>query len=611
MATWRENLTHDSSLGRIADWPPVSLHHLTADRRSTYQRRYRAVALVLEGKTIEAAARLTRFSKGQVSKLMDRCLGTDSERLHPALSLGLVPDARLSEFRRNPQKPLKGGAGAFHAYLSKHPSIVEALDQMLLGDLKNRADAQRLTPKSFHKEFIELAKRVGTRADEYPFTTHLYGREASRQYFHRRRKELDPRPKRRHFRPDAHRPRITPNEIFNVVELDEHTIDAESAVRLDIDPQRVLKDLRVPRFMLALAVDTTSTAIVGVTFSFSKNPTEYALLRCLDSVENGSRVAVPGWLEPSSFPACLPQDDYQQIRALPGELRIDNALAHYSLHAHRIVCERWRSILNFGIPALPLARQIVEATFRKLEQEIHRLRSTSGTSVTDPNRESKSLRKRPPKVTLALLIAIVYQLVHTHNNKPIASFSNRTPTQYLLDSIQSGWLCRTLPPHVRGQPIWDKQKRCTVRNYGDPHSRINLLNVMYTGSCLTSIYKGQAVIAKYDVRDVRTVDVYTLKGAYIGRLHAPRRWLHHPHTEKERISIYRDHRRMVAQSRDPIGDLYRRHMEAGGKFALKALKMVDDSHSPGLNRIAYSSGIESTERNAKLKKKRRFTLEGS
>lgn len=608
MASWRENLAHDPSLRRIADWPPVSLNHLTASGFSNYRRRYRAVALVLEGKTLEIAAKQSGISKGQVSKLLDRCLGTDPERLHPALSWGLVPGARLREPRRDPRDPIKSGAGAFQAFLSKHPSIREHLDDILLADLRNRPGAQRQTPRSFHQEFIEMAKQLGTLSDEYPFTTQFYGQETCRQYFHRRRKVLDPRPKRQTTRPDAHRPRITPNELLHVVELDEHTIDAESATRLEIDVQRIFRDLRVPRFMLVLAVDLVSTGIVGVAFSFSKNPTEYGLLRCLDSIENGSRVSVPRWLKSTSIANCLPQDEHVQAYALPGELRIDNALAHHSLQAHRVVCERWGSILNFGLPALPLARQMVELTFRNIETHIHRLRSTSGTSVTDPNRESSSLKKRPPKASIELLIEMVYRVVRAHNNKPVASFGNRTPIQYLLESAESGWLRRTRPAHLQSPPLWRKRVERTVKSYGEASGRVNLLYVMYRGDCLTSRFAGQPVIVEYDVRDVRDVDVYSTKGSYMGKLYAPRRWLKHPHSEKERISACRDNRRMVAQSGDPIGDLYKLHVQTGGKSALKALTILDESHSVNTKEVASHINSEDARPRKQVEKKKRFTL---
>ncbi|MDP0947185.1 hypothetical protein, partial [Klebsiella pneumoniae] len=89
-------------------------------------------------------------------------------------------------------------------------------------------------------------------------------------------------------------------------------------------------------------------------------PCQESVLHCLDMIFRGSDAMDGGVLavgEPM-IPA-LPIDFDDHLRILPREIRLDNAWAHFATTVAELVLEKYGATMVHGLPAMPLARQLV------------------------------------------------------------------------------------------------------------------------------------------------------------------------------------------------------------------------------------------------------------
>lgn len=554
--TWRDTLRDAPELRDMSAWPPVDLGSLSNEQRKTYRRRKMAVEQVLAGRTIYQAAEASGLHPTSVSKVMKRCLAIDADRQLPALSYGLIPNRLLRSGSARSAPQGAGYRGQFARLLLKYPEISDEVDKVITEYLRGRADAPRPTATSVHQLVAGILRKRGVSDHEYPFSTVDQAKESIRKFFNRRwRHFVDHRAQRK--RTTLSPVNTSSLEVPGVVECDHHYIDAESSVVIeyDVDVLKIMRRLRLARFWLGLAIERSSTAVLGYSFDLARQPNRISVLGAMEMIERGSGAMDLGRLceaEPS-YPV-LPLDFDQSLRLIPREVRLDNAWVHYSNLLRTVVVDRWGGTLCHGLPASPLTRQLVESFFRILEQHIHRLPSTSGTSVTDPRKESKRLRRRPPEVTVQSLVRILHELIRRHNLNPRMEPSGLTPIEALKRGLSLGYVSFAEPPPGRfDRSLFERTIMRPVHLYKGLKPHINLLNTRYDGGDLLPSLKQRQINVRYDIRDVRTVNAYTLEGQSLGTLSAPKRWTLHRHSEHTRNKIYKFVRSQRRLLDDPIG----------------------------------------------------------
>jgi len=561
MHNWRQTIEVFPDLANVESWPTIDPSALPDRKRATFLQRREAVRLVLSGNSVKSAAQATGLSPASISKVLNRCLAQNPSQQNLPLSRGLVPGVQVRETKKTIQGSNKnsGYRGYFQATLQEYPDIENALRKDIKASMSRRRDSLNVTSKSLHASFLQQLRKKGLDSNDYPFCTDDQAKESIRRWHRQVSAEIaaarSPLNKRV---PNAGAMLGHPHPL-QIVEMDHHLVDAESSLHLYLEASAFQVARRVPRFWLGLAIDYQTTAIIGGAFELAGQPSQDSVLSCLGQVESGLQTdqLLANLIELPEEPV-LPQDVDSELALLPHIVKLDNAWAHFATHVRTIVLDRWYSTLCYGVPGIPLARQVVESAFRKLEAQIHRLPSTSGTSMLDPNRETRANRRRIPVITVQALLRVILDLIKEHNFTPAESLGNLSPVEALQRRVSRGAMLHKLGCHTKTQPgLFEREITRPVKYEKPFRTYVNFAYVKYTGKDLTVSHKGQSVIIRYDIRDVRTVGAYTAEHEFIGTLYAPARWQQHPHSLRTRKRICTK-KRALAVTNDPL----RAHFEA-------------------------------------------------
>ncbi|NDY94756.1 hypothetical protein [Wenzhouxiangella limi] len=544
----------------------MNLENLTPSEIKIFKKRKRAVALVLGGQTIYSAGKATGLAPSTVSKLLKRALETSETQPLPALTAALVPYTRIATSKPLPASgSALGFRGQFGRLLQDNPEIEVHIRKSISNADRHAPHQRHLTMAGLHEEILAMLRKKGYGLDDYPFCTASQGLESLRKCYHRCKSEILDSRFNRISRAGPKKDEVNFGFLLpGIVEFDHHKIDVESSDVMPDRARRVMRAIRIPRFWLGLAIEKSSTAILGYAYDYLRNPSQESVLHCLHMIFRGSDALDQGLLrtEEPMIPA-VPADFDPRLRIIPREIRVDNAMAHYAHTVSNLIVNRFGAAIVHGLPAHPLARQLVESTFRELEAHIHTLPSTAGTGINDHRREPSKRRKRVPHLTNLTLLRIVHKLIAHHNNLPRDYLQNLSPVEYLKRSIEEG----ALP--VQANKSWFDQSspfiktvRCKVHLYNGLTPHVNLLYNRYMGPSLAPSFSGRQIYVKYNLLDIRSADAYELDGTFIGRLHAPRRLLSEPLSERTLKKI----KKLGLLDRFSVGDPiaeYTEHLEKG------------------------------------------------
>lgn len=260
---WKAQLDARPELRKIDNWPNIVAADLPVDKRRSFIRNRRAVALVLSGRPIKCVAKEVNLSGPRVSQILSRSLASQQDDV-PALTKALVPGYRTNNGQR--QKPLSkidnksGSRAAFKYLIDTLPGLESKLDEVILAGVNGANYSQNLTPESFHSEYLRLLIDLGWDANKYPFDQVKQGAESCRKYFHERRLILQ-MPKPNPARTVVGRKPIC--KPYQEVQIDSQIVDVNTSIVLEVNGQNVLT--RISRLSLFMAIDV-STGCILVTF---------------------------------------------------------------------------------------------------------------------------------------------------------------------------------------------------------------------------------------------------------------------------------------------------------------------------------------------------------
>ncbi|WP_143066586.1 Mu transposase C-terminal domain-containing protein [Marinobacter segnicrescens] len=458
------------------------------------------------------------------------------------------------------------------------------------GATRRNRRGQNLTPRRFHASFITYLNTLDWPKDTYPFTTVSRGSEACRRFL--KRTLMDLQMPRDH--PRVIGSKMTPVRGFQEIHIDEAHVDCKGAAAVVLHDQ--MSPVRLGRISLLLARDVGTGCYLAGTIALSAHPNSADVLALLEQLIQPWEPMVltaPGlsYGAEAGFPSAL---DETFCRPAFGIVRLDNALAHLSHQVRRMVCDHLGATANFGLPKNPKARALIEQAFRRLNIDIHRFPSTTGSHPTDPLREPAKLQKAPPFVSLRALEEVISVLLTEYNLSPLANLGAVTPLEQMqyqmmnhLLPLRAGTLGPGLGPYQRSQTV-------TVRKgFKADAPRVNFEGCQYTGVALNDgRLINQRVTIVFDIRDIRTLQVTTPEGRPLGAVTAPHTWMRFAHSVSLRKRINHLVRENVFSARDPLGDWFQYTM-AHRHLPKEALTLVRlEKLMPNEDRLPMEQSID-------------------
>lgn len=559
--TWKDRLRENPRLIDVSAWPALDPSLIPHKRRKQYLRNVRVVTQVLSGVSVTEAAKVGGLSPGRVTQLLDRCLGGDSES-PPALRRGLWPHKLVAD-----HEAAGPGDGRFTKLMNDVPGLRLGLDQMLLDRLKDKAWAQVPSPATYHALFKSLLAKAGVSLGAYPYNTASLAYESVRRDLHSRWTLLCQahKSRRQTFTRPPHMGEV--RWVYDRIEIDEQLVDCEtSTVDIQLSLGQQLPPLRLPRFTVLTAVDVSTDCILGFKIALTAHPRQNDLLALLyqcvnrwperDIKANGMKL-LPG--------AGFPNTDPQLPLPLPREIALDNAWMHHAHSVESFVTQELGATISYGRPQCPTVRQTIETCFNRLNQHLsHRLTSTTGSSVTDPKRESKKNRKAIPVMSLPDFEDALYVTFAESNHQTRARLASASPLEALRHQVEQTYLIEVDDDRRVGWNPFKVTKQVKVHDLSKPKRKpyITFEYERYKGPGLLALPNSESkVFIRYDRRDIRRVDAFTAGGQSLGELHCPGSWQSYPHSVETRRHLYKTHRDLMRRSQDFLTD-YFSHLRA-------------------------------------------------
>ncbi|WP_353214947.1 hypothetical protein [Salinisphaera hydrothermalis] len=581
MTSWQDQLVMRPELVAVSDWPlPPASIDLDRRRRQQFDtRRNIVVAVVEKGHFPRIVARDFRISTSQVYYLLNRCLASDGDAL-PALAHGFIPSKNIRPYTRAKSTRSVGGpglAGAFKQLLSQTPGLTSYLDKLLKSNLGARGARPSFSQHQIHKAFLQFLVDEGAIADDYPFNTQGQARESLRRYVRERTQailaERASSKRRTEFTRLLSAGLFAPMERF---EFDEHLADVQLQLTL-----RHLggwnTTLRVRRFWLLLVLDAASKTCVGYTFGYSQNITQENVLEALASVNapwQPKALTSPGLAYPPGaglpaglIPGCA--------HAVPLMVSLDNAWAHHSKSVRSMITQKWRAASEYGLPAVPTARAIVENVFARLESMVHALPGTTGSHVRDPLRSGS--RTLPP-ISVEHFEELIDVVISTYNASPRSDLGGQTPIESLEQACTDQICLRHLSPLDRDRSSFFESGE-DLYVHGDLKSGVrpyvNWCYARYKGPGLdqNAGLIGQRVHVTFDRRDIRELRLWSGDGRPLGSINVSGFWRGFAHSAALRRQAMRIVRKRQSDTHNPLV-AYLDHLLDHRKVASSALDLL-------------------------------------
>lgn len=555
---WRERLEQQPSLWSFNDWPFIEVLSLPHPKRGQFLRNQRIVVQVLADMPLKIVAAQHNVHPSRITHLMNRCLAGDAES-PPHLTKALIPGFRLQPGRRH--KPLgsflepAGSAHSFQHLLEVVPGLRAHLEKLIKMSVRRSRRGQNLRVDTFHKAFLRVLRQAHWPSDRYPFAVANQGYEAVRAYFHQQLSAMSsPREPKRTILP-----RSKPVRIFSEMEIDEHSVDCHGSVVLELNER--WEPLRLSRITLVAARCVASGAVLAAVLVLRGGASREDILALFDQLTSSWKpleISAPGLSYPPG-PSMPSELGNNFLRPALGIVRFDNAMVHLANEVREYVCETLGATFNLGVPKYPMARELIERTFKDLNLTVHRFPSTTGSYPTDPLKEPSRHQRKPPVVSLRVL----QEAIHVHmahlNRRALGNMGARSPID-VLQSQMSNHLVPLRPVCTLGEDSALVGRRELPVHYSSKDRGrpwVNFEHLQYRGSgTLMAQRANHKVLVIFDRSDIRQLKTYTLEGEYLGTLSCPRTWARFPHSITTRSLIMKLVKSERLRLDDPFGNYF-------------------------------------------------------
>lgn len=550
-------------LRRTAGWPGVDVTYVEARDLELFERLKKGIELYIGGGHIRDELAKIDLTYEQVQRAVDRCVTThDDGRLFGFRAL--LPHMRVRRYRRSKavqtrEPGSKGGyAGALCQLFQKYPDIeVRLADYLLTRRREGGAEEARIRFKDVHEYFLECCEAAGVRTTEYPYTVEQLGKSAIRAYSHRFfdanydaivEAQCGAQALAKSRTGKGFRSRLTATQPFDVVEVDEHRAHFIGAML--IRTASGWRWIPIRRVVLITVTDRRSGAVLGYHVVFKREVNSDDLLAAIQN-------ALDRW-KPREF--YLPGQSYDEGAGFPSDrhddlvgcgwstLLFDNALVHLA----RDVIDRVRALVGCDISYGPVRRferrAIGELVFKRLsEHGFERVRSTTGSKAGDGRRRDAERHAKAGRLSMGAALDLIELAIAHYNHDETKRCEGISALDYLEDWVadrSDGTLAPKLPErpsHIPPLNIAIERVSITGNRKTGTRPRVYFEGEYYTAPEFSKSWKqiGEAAIVHADPNDLRTIELYSLKGAWLATLIAPNDWGEESHS--------RDIRRYVQQ----------------------------------------------------------------
>lgn len=552
-----------AELRRAAGWPSIDPTQLDEPDLELFERLKKGVEMYIAGGKIRDALARLNLTYEQVQRAVDRCVTTHEDgRLFGFRAL--LPNVRVRRYQR--RKPVrarepgsKGGySGALCQLFQKHPDIEVGLAEYLLTRRREGgAEEARIRQSDVHEYFIELCAKAGVGHHEYPYTVTQLGKGAIRKYtisFFDAHYDVIAEAQYGHAAfaksrtGKGYRSRLTATAPFDVIEVDEHRAHFIGAML--IRTASGWRYIPIRRIVLITVTDRRSGAVLGYHAVFKREVDSDDLLAAIQN-------ALDRWA-PRDF--YLPGQSYDEgagfasgrddrlVNCGWSTLLFDNALVHLA----KDVIDRVRALVGCDISYGPVRRferrAIGELVFKRLsEQGFERVRSTTGSKAGDGRRRDAERFAKATRMSMGAALDLIELAIAHYNHTETKRCEGVSALDFLEDWVadpDGGTLAPQLPErpaHVPALNISVVAVNVTGSRKTGTRPRVYFEGEYYTCPEFAKRWKliGTPAIAHADPNNIRTIELYSLKGAWLATLIAPDDWGEESHS--------RDIRRYVQQ----------------------------------------------------------------
>jgi putative transposase len=548
----------DPSLRDASAWPAVEPSMVpTARARAALERRVASVKAWLDGtRALSEIEREFRVRRCELYRWIQRCLQAhDDGRIWGFRAL--IPHQRRAPNQPKPHVDpasapggKSGQAGQLRRLFTRFPELEELVDATLFQKTSPNRVPLRLPLRDVHGLWVQRCRDLGVSDDEWPLNTAYFGKVSLYKHMRRRLREEparavflregeDPAKKLRRgtvqgpFDPSVRRP-------FKRVIFDGHRIDAVFVLQLD-DGSFV----ELQRAWLLVVQDVGSGAILAYSLCFRAEFSADDVLLCLKRAVmpwRRTEVSVTGLTYPER--GGLPNEVLPQLCWVCwDEVWFDRALANLATAVRSELLECMGASVNFGPPATPTYRGLIEKCFHLLEEAgFAKLPNTTGRHPGDPRRpRDPAAQARRYGLTERELVAITEVVVADYNSRGHRGQAGISPLECLRQyaNAEGGLLRRIEPTRRHRLSMFVRRFECTVRGNlrkgTQPH--VNFKSARYSSAALRTMpgLVGGKVVIHVDPADLRTVKAFLPGGAELGLLEVQRPWRGLTHSLRDRV----------------------------------------------------------------------------
>ncbi|MDM0084698.1 hypothetical protein QTI17_29270 [Variovorax sp. J31P179] len=594
-----------------ARWRAFSPHHADEEERDRFDRLANGVKHYLDDGKLQKAAEIAGCSRARIVQLVERCVQVADDGL-PNGWIGLVPFTRLGGYKRTAPLPKgehagrRGSAGAFDAFLLKHPDIRETLDEYI----RRGAAARKRSKNPLVVRVFRLFKRLCRHAvglDEYPNNSASKGRRSVERYVEAYKLSHPELIGPWHGEAAADIANLGTGKYgfklatvpYAVVGVDAHQLHCVGTVVIDGPGGR--RAIPIERIWIYAVVDEDSRAVlaysVAIATEVSAEHLLLALRRCTEKWERRN-INIGGYTY--SIEAGFPYGTIAGIGPCrPACIKLDNALAHYA----KIIQSDLRRSLGCSITWGPVGKwwrnAITERFFRTLEQRgFQCLPSSTGSNTQDPHRGQfvKEAVRQP--IEFEELVDMIDVLIAEGNAQNHRGLGGISPLKALRNHVESGYVVMqrpTPPPSAFTPPIGVVMERVRIRgSYSDgrrPYFELD--EQRYTSPELAENFQliESYAYAHIDPQDMRQVPLYTEKGQSLGTtMPQSAYWRTTPHSRGLRKQINKSVRLGYVENGDDV-DIIDAYMA----FCARKGYASKDPNNPKVSKAATAAAAASNE----------------
>lgn len=555
MSLRKDAISENPELADPNNWPQIDFDSLAEKKRAKTERNWNIVLAWKAGMTGVKIAERYNVSESFVSRLLERCFKKDRNGVY-YLTRAIVTRNILVEPNRVSDPPTKfneqGNRCAFTNLLSVYPALLLKLQLMIEAYLKKESWAQNLKPKHLHNAMMLFLRQEKHPADQYPNNTTSKAYESIRRFFHsevNRQVKLNSKARNVIAIPKTYR------RPFREIQVDAQTTDVNTKVTLRFEDE--VFDLRLSRVTLLLAICVDTSCILAWHLALTRSPSKTDLLQLFHNIHARWKPWDLKTPELQYFPgAGFPSGVIPEIKHVGlNKVSMDNAYAHQSRALIRHICDDHGGWINFGPPATPITRNYVEHAFNIVNNTTHRFASTTGSHPKDPIKETLKNSKKPPLLTLNSLEEVLEVSLAEYNGTPKRRLDGQTPLEDMTRAFKTqpvrmnfGSKKTELEPFIRYD---ERTIYCNKLELRRPH--VGFLGLKYNNSELNDRnLGGTSVVVRYDLRDIRKIDISKTDGTHLGTLDVQETHRHRPLSFKTWQEIKKHEREKGSLGRDPV-----------------------------------------------------------